>query len=73
MGDDGTITAFYLLEHTLEVLFGTKTVPVAKFRGTGRKDPCIPASYFAGDCLKDSGLRGTVDGNLCSGCARRSS
>ena len=61
MGDDGTITAFYLLEHTLEVLFGTKTVPVAKFRGTGRKDPCIPASYFAGDRLKDSGLRGTVD------------
>lgn len=53
MGDDGTITAFYLLEHTLEVLFGTKTVPVAKFRGTGFTDPCIPASYFAGDRLKD--------------------
>ena len=35
MGDDGTIATFYLLERTSEVLFGTKTVPVAKFRGTG--------------------------------------
>ena len=53
MGDDGTIATFYLLEHTLEVLFGTKTVPVAKFRGTGFTDPGIPASFFASDRLLD--------------------
>lgn len=35
MGDDGTIATFCLLKQALEVLFGTKTVPVEKFGGTG--------------------------------------
>ncbi len=52
MGEDGTIDTFYLLEHTLVVLFGSKTVPVKMFRGKGMRDPHIPAGFFAGDRLK---------------------
>ncbi len=55
MGDneEGTMTTAYVLERTLTVLFGHKTVPVRMFRGKGCRDPRIPASFFATDRLKN--------------------
>ncbi len=47
-----TVGTAWLLERTLTALFGHKTVPVKMFRGKGRRDPMIPASYFATDRLR---------------------
>ncbi len=48
-----TFATSYLLERTLTVLFGRKTVPMRMFRGKGCRDPRMQSSFFATDRPKN--------------------